>query len=144
MNEFRSGCSVATTLDILGDKWSLLIVRDLFLGRNTFSEFLKSAPEGIASNILNDRLKKLRFYSIVDYRKNPEDKKIKEYYLTDMGVDLFPVIYAMHRWSVAHVAFDKHPITLEWLENNKGKSDEEVISETKQTYLEQRMQEFGQ
>lgn len=144
MNEFRSGCSVATTLDILGDKWSLLIVRDLFLGRNTFSEFLKSAPEGIASNILNDRLKKLRFYIIVDYRKNPEDKKIKEYYLTDMGVDLYPVIYAMHLWSVAHVAFDKHPITQEWLENNEGKSVEEVISETKQTYLEQRMQEFGQ
>lgn len=144
MNEFRSGCSVATTLDILGDKWSLLIVRDLFLGRNTFSEFLKSAPEGIASNILNDRLKKLRFYIIVDYRKNPEDKKIKEYYLTDMGVDLFPVIHAMHLWSVAHVAFDKHPITQEWLENNEGKSVEEVISETKQTYLEQRMQEFGQ
>ena len=143
MNEFRSGCSVATTLDILGDKWSLLIVRDLFLGRNTFSEFLKSAPEGIASNILNDRLKKLRFYIIVDYRKNPEDKKIKEYYLTDMGVDLFPVIHAMHLWSVAHVAFDKHPITQEWLENNEGKSVEEVISETKQTYLEQRMQEFG-
>lgn len=143
MNEFRSGCSIATTLDILGDKWSLLLVRDLFLGRNTFSEFLKLAPEGIASNILNDRLKKLRFYGILDYRKNPADKKIKEYYLTDKGVDLFPVLHAMHLWSVAHVAFEKHPITQEWIENTLGKSPEAVVSETTSAYLEQRVREFG-
>jgi DNA-binding HxlR family transcriptional regulator len=143
MNEFRSGCSIATTLDILGDKWSLLIVRDLFLGRNTFSEFLKSAPEGIASNILNDRLKKMRLFEILDYRKNPADKKIKEYYLTDKGVDLFPVLYSMHRWSVAHILFEKHPLTLELIEKTEGKSNEEVISETKAAYLDQRFREFA-
>lgn len=143
MYEFRSGCSVATTLDILGDKWSLLIVRDLFLGRNTFSEFLKSAPEGIASNILNDRLKRLREYGILDYRKNPADKKIKEYFLTNMGIDLFPIIYEMHRWSVAHIDFEKLPGTLNWIESAKGKSTEEVISEKKATYLDQRLKEFA-
>ena len=57
--EFRSHCPISSALDIFGDKWSLVIIRDLFIGINTYSDFLKS-PEKISTNILVDRIKKLR------------------------------------------------------------------------------------
>lgn len=71
---FRSTCSISNLLDIIGDKWSILIVRDMFIGRNTYSDFL-NAPEKISTNILVDRLKKLTQYGIIEYTKNSEDKK---------------------------------------------------------------------
>ncbi|MDB2695796.1 helix-turn-helix transcriptional regulator, partial [Flavobacteriaceae bacterium] len=86
-------CACKVSLDILGDKWSLIIVRDLFRNKNTFSQFLKESSEGIASNILIDRLKKLIELNIIGFERNPEDKKIKKYYLTDRGVDLYSIIY---------------------------------------------------
>ena len=69
-------CACKVSLDILGDKWSLIIVRDLFRNKNTFSQFLKESSEGIASNILNDRLKKLIELNIIGFERNPEDKKV--------------------------------------------------------------------
>ena len=63
---FRSGCPLASALDLIGDKWSLVIIRDLFIERSTFKEFLNS-PEGIASNILAQRLKWLREKGIIDF-----------------------------------------------------------------------------
>ena len=70
-------CACKVSLDILGDKWSIIIVRDLFRNKNTFSQFLKESSEGIASNILIDRLKKLIELNIIGFERNPEDKKIK-------------------------------------------------------------------
>ena len=86
--ENRSNCPVSCALDFVGDKWSLLIVRDLFLNVNTYSDFLKS-PEKIATNILVDRLKKLRENGIIDFRRGERDKKIKYYYLTELGIDMY-------------------------------------------------------
>ena len=71
-------CACKVSLDILGDKWSLIIVRDLFRNKNTFSQFLKESSEGIASNILIDRLKKLIELNIIGFERNPEDKKVKK------------------------------------------------------------------
>ena len=62
--ENRSGCPVATSLDVLGDKWSLIIIRDIFLGRTSFTDFL-NAPEKISTNILKSRLNKLEHYEII-------------------------------------------------------------------------------
>ena len=62
----RSGCPLASALDIIGDKWSLIIIRDLFIERSTFKEFL-AGPEGIASNILAQRLKWLKEHEIIDF-----------------------------------------------------------------------------
>jgi len=73
---FRSTCPVSNVLDIVGDKWSLLIIRDLFIGRNTYSDFLES-PERISTNILVDRLKKLNQYGLIEFVRKSKDKKIK-------------------------------------------------------------------
>lgn len=81
----RSSCPVSTVLDLMGDRWSLLIVRDLFMQRTTFSDFL-AAPEKISSNILTDRLQKLKGYQIIDYAHDPNNRKIKKYFLTDRGL----------------------------------------------------------
>ena len=67
---FRSTCPVSNVLDIFGDKWSLLIIRDLLIGRNTFSDLLE-APEKIATNILVDRLKRLVSFGIIDFKRKP-------------------------------------------------------------------------
>ena len=80
---FRSTCPVSSVMDIIGDKWSLIIIRDLFLDRNTYSEFLKS-PEGIATNILVDRLKKLTSYGLISYFKNL-------YSNTNIGSSVIPI-----------------------------------------------------
>ena len=90
----RSTCPLSNTLDVIGDKWSLLIVRDLFIGRKTYSEML-AAPEKIATNILVSRLKKLIDMEIVDFHKVKGDGKTKHYYLTDKGIDLYPIMLQM-------------------------------------------------
>ena len=95
---YRSKCALANFLDHFGDKWSLLIIRDIFIEKTTFSDFIKS-QEGIASNILTNRLKSLIEHGLIDYKINPENKKIKLYYLTDKAVDVYPVIIEMVKWS---------------------------------------------
>ena len=76
----RSGCPIANLVDLVGDKWSLLIIRDFFLERNTLKQFIDS-PEKIATNILTDRLKSLLSKGIIDYTYAPNNKKTKYYYL---------------------------------------------------------------
>ena len=87
----RSPCPVTNTLDILGDKWTLLVVRDLFLGKRLYREFTES-PEGIPTNILADRLKRLEAAGII--RKEPyQERPVRyAYALTGMGEDLLPVL----------------------------------------------------
>lgn len=133
----RSGCPISTTLDLVGDRWSLIIIRDIFLGRNTFSDFL-GAPEKIASNILRDRLKKLMFFEIIEYKVHARDKKIKQYYLTDKGIDLFPILHTMNTWSTKHLEFEMLPKAVKRNEDNKGKSDKEIIEQTTSTYRKER------
>ncbi len=106
---FRSTCPVSNLLDIVGDKWSILIIRDLFIGRNTFSEILKS-PEKISTNILVDRLKKLVSSGLIEFYRDPNDKKIKVYSLTSKGIDLYPVLVEMALWSRKNLNSPFHPI----------------------------------
>ena len=98
----RSPCPVACTLDLLGDKWTLLVVRDLLLGKETYSEFRQS-PEGIPTNILAERLRRLQGAGIIDrqpYQQNPVRYR---YRLTGKGRDLYPVIAAMMDWAERHL-----------------------------------------
>lgn len=98
-NYFRSGCPVASTLDIVGDKWSLLIARDMLLQRKkTFKEFSNS-PEGIAPGILSSRLKWLEENELLTKRKLPDNKKENIYLLTEKGIELAPVIIEIILWS---------------------------------------------
>ena len=100
--ERRSICPVSCALDLLGDKWTLLLVRDLLLGKGTYSEFQQS-PEGIPTNILADRLKRLQAEGIID-REPYQEKPVRyRYRLTDKGRDLSPVLMAMIDWSNRHL-----------------------------------------
>ena len=109
----RSGCPITNVLDLIGDRWSLIIVRDLFIGRKTFKEFL-NAPEGIASNILTSRLKSLTQSGFINYTRNPNNKKVKFYYLENKGIDLYPILYEMSMWSERNLNKPFHPLSTRW------------------------------
>lgn len=94
----RSGCPIATTLDLLGDKWTLVIVRDMLTGKRRYSEFLDS-PEGIPTNILADRLRRMEAMKLLSraaYQTNPPRYA---YTLTPRGEALLPVLQSMCRWA---------------------------------------------
>ncbi len=93
----RSGCPIAVTLDLVGDKWSLVIVRDMLMGKRRYGQFLAS-PEGITTNILADRLKRMEAYGLVSKQPYQERPLRYEYALTPTGVSLLPVLQAMCRW----------------------------------------------
>ena len=98
----RSDCPISYALDFMGDKWSLLIIRDLvFEDKKFYKEFLRS-KEGIATNILSDRLKKLEAAGIVTSKIFAELKTQKEYALTRKGLDLIPVLVDMSIWSAKY------------------------------------------
>jgi DNA-binding HxlR family transcriptional regulator len=98
----RSRCGVACTLDLLGDKWTLLVVRDLLLGKHTYSE-LQASDEVIPSNILADRLKRLQAEGIVSRSSYQERPRRYAYQLTDKGRDLMPVLRSMVQWANKYV-----------------------------------------
>ena len=102
MSYKRSDCPVSCTLDLIGDKWTLLIIRDLLLGKSRFKDFSESA-ERIPTNILADRLQKLEKTGLV--RKTPYQKHPPryEYCLTETGMDLVPVITAIIDWAKKHL-----------------------------------------
>ena len=98
----RSDCPISFALDFLGDKWSLLVIRDLiFEGKRFYKEFLNS-KEGIATNILSDRLKRLENAGIITSKVYEQLKTQKEYSLTQKGKDLIPVLVEIIVWSAKH------------------------------------------
>lgn len=96
---YRSGCPIASTLDLVGDRWSLLVVRSLILGARTFAE-IQRAPEGIASNILTSRLKALTSAGLV---VRDGAGRRGRYRLTRAGAGLLPVLQAMASWGLAYL-----------------------------------------
>ena len=98
----RSGCPISCSLDVLGDKWSLLIVRDMVFGRKRyFKEFL-AADEGIATNILTDRLKRLEDSGIISKQPDLENRRQIVYTLTDKGLALIPVLVELVCWGAIY------------------------------------------
>jgi DNA-binding HxlR family transcriptional regulator len=98
----RSGCPLNASVEMLGDRWSLLIIRDMMVrGSRTFKEFLDSY-EKIATNILADRLRKLASHGIITTRPDPADGRKRIYLLTQKGIDLAPVLTEMVLWAAAH------------------------------------------
>jgi len=101
--QFRSDCPINAVLEIFGDKWTLLIVRDIFLNnKHKFGDFA-AMGEGIPTNILANRLKRLVKYGIVDKIPYQEHPTRYEYHLTDDGRDLEPFVREMIRWGLEHV-----------------------------------------
>ncbi len=93
---------MASALDVLGDKWSLLIVRGLFAGRRRYGDFLKD-PEGIATNILAGRLRLLETEGMLEKFRGEPGGSATQYRLTRKGADLLPALQALARWGFVHI-----------------------------------------
>jgi len=99
---WRSGCPLNASVEMLGDRWSLLVIRDMMLrGARSYKEFLACA-EGIATNILADRLQRLVRHGIITTASDPADGRRLIYRLTPKGIDLAPVLTEMVLWAAAH------------------------------------------
>jgi DNA-binding HxlR family transcriptional regulator len=98
----RSDCPIHFALEAFGDKWSLLIIRDMvYFGKQTYGEFLDS-DEGIATNILASRLAELEHKGILVKTPHAADKRKEIYRLTDRGLDLIPVLLELANWGACH------------------------------------------
>lgn len=99
----RSACPIANTLELIGDKWTLLVVRDiLFLGKRLYGELIQ-APEGFPSNILADRLKRLEAAGVLEKRPYQQNPLRYEYRLTSKGNDLLPLLKEMISWGNKYI-----------------------------------------
>ncbi|WP_374656548.1 winged helix-turn-helix transcriptional regulator [Dongia sp.] len=100
----RSGCPINLTLEALGDRWSLIVIRDLMFGnRRHFRELLNNSEEGIASNILADRLKRLTEGGFITRADDPSHKQKAIYSLTEKAIQLVPLLAAMGAWGRRHL-----------------------------------------
>lgn len=127
----RSDCPISSALDIIGDKWSLLIVRDIMMnGKNTYNEFLKSA-EKIATNVLADRLVMLESTGIITKEEHPDSKAKIYYKLTEKGIDLLPIIIELTLWADEYLRVSKDAIAY----GKVLKKDKEAITKQMMTAL---------
>ena len=95
----RSGCPINLALEALGDRWSLIVIRDIMFGnRRHFRELLSKNEEGIASNILADRLKRLVARGVLSRRDDPTHRQKAVYSLTEQGIELLPVLIGLGAW----------------------------------------------
>ncbi len=115
----RSGCPISIALELLGDAWSLLIVRDLmFKDRRTYNDFL-TGGEGIASNVLADRLRKLEDANIIEKQRDTQDARRFLYRLSSKGIDLAPVLMELVIWSARYEVTDAPPAVVRNMRKNR-------------------------
>ena len=128
----RSGCPVSISLERFGDRWSLLIIRDMMVrGLRTFKEF-QEAGEGIATNILADRLRKLEASGIITAEPEKSDRRRVNYRLTDKGIDLAPVLLELLIWAARHEETAAPCAVMSHMEKNR----EAVLMETRRRWHE--------
>ena len=109
----RSACPICCSLEILGDKWTLLIIRDLLVGKKRFKEFLES-KEGITTNILTERLNRLLDHGIAEKRLSEEDSRYPEYTLTSKGEELETLLGEFIKWGIKHIEGSVLPDGTPW------------------------------
>src|SRR4051812_32634087 len=103
-NDGRSGCPINLSIEVIGDRWSLLMIRDMMFGnRRHFGELLAKSDEGIASNILADRLRRLTDQGLVSRSPDPSHKQKVIYNLTEPAIELVPVIAQLGAWGRRHL-----------------------------------------
>ncbi len=128
----RSGCPVSISLERFGDRWSLLIVRDLMVrGFRTFQQFQRSG-EGIATNILANRLRRLETAGIVTTETDASDGRRVNYRLTEKGIDLAPVLLELLIWGARHEQTQAPCAVIERM----GRNREQVLGEVRRRWLE--------
>lgn len=121
----RSECPISCSLEVFGDKWSLLIIRDLiFYQKSTYGDFLKS-DEKIATNILASRLLSLEENGIIEKREHPDSKAKVLYRLTNKGIDLLPIIFEIHLWAEKYFPI---PADLQEMVNDAKKNKEVALN----------------
>ncbi len=99
---YDQNCPIARTLDIIGDRWTLLLIRDLFLGKGRYSDLLRSSP-GVPPRLLSARLKMLEGHGLIERAIYSEHPLRAEYHLTEKGRSVFPVLRAIGEWGLAHM-----------------------------------------
>ncbi|MDR6238547.1 winged helix-turn-helix transcriptional regulator [Aureibacter tunicatorum] len=128
---FRSKCPITSGLDIFGDKWTLVIIKQmLFEEKSTFKDFTDS-QEAIATNILSSRLKQLETFEIINKNTHPDNKKTKIYTLTDKGLSFTPILIELMLWSKnniheIHPSMNIHP-DLDEIKKHKKQSVKRII-----------------
>ena len=128
----RSGCPVSMSLEIFGDRWSLLIIRDLMVrGFRSFKQFQESG-EGIASNILADRLQRLEQAGIITAEEEASDARRVNYRLTEKGIDLAPVMLELLIWGARHEETGAPCAVIEKMETNRAA----VLAEVRRRWRE--------
>jgi len=128
----RSSCPVNASLEILGDRWSLLIIRDLMLrSYRAYKEFL-SSDEGIATNILAERLQRLEAAGIISTSRDAEDRRKVVYRLTAKGIDLAPILVELILWGAQHEATDAPPAAIRKMRARR----EQFLSEIRRNWEE--------
>jgi DNA-binding HxlR family transcriptional regulator len=116
----RSGCPLNASVEMLGDRWSLLILRDMMLrGFRSYNQFLDSY-EGIATNILADRLKRLIAHGIITTQEDPSDGRRRIYVLTAKGIDLAPVLTEMVLWAARHEKTENQALVRQMQKDKQG------------------------
>ena len=129
----RSGCPLNASVEMLGDRWSLLILRDMMLrGYQAFNEFLHS-DEKIATNILSDRLRRLESYGIISSEQDPADGRKMIYALTAKGIDLAPVLAEMVLWAARHEETGNQQLVLQM-----RTAKEQLLASVRQRWAEKR------
>lgn len=117
--ERRSDCPLNACLEIFGDRWSLLIVRDLlFKKRHEFKDFL-AAKEGIATNVLAERLRRLELSGIITKGRHPSDARKIDYRLSEKGLDLAPILVEMAIWAAKHETTAAPPALMHRISNDR-------------------------
>ncbi len=137
MSDGRSGCPINLSIEVIGDKWSLLVIRDMMFGnRHHFGELLAGSEEGIASNILADRLRRLTEQGLISRAPDPSHKQKVIYSLTEPAIQLVPVIAQLGAWGRRHLSASRElSIRAELLEEGGPQLWEEFMAELREQHL---------
>jgi DNA-binding HxlR family transcriptional regulator len=140
--DFRCDCPITSALDILGDKWMLVIVKQMLIeGKETFKHFTES-DEAIATNILSTKLKLLEDIGIVSKNKLPDNKKTNIYLLTEKGLALTPIILELANWSDHHLR-DVHPSLMNGEAIKLLRNDKTAFADMLKKNYRERLRSFG-
>jgi DNA-binding HxlR family transcriptional regulator len=133
----RSGCPINLATEVLGDRWSLVVIRDMMFGnRRHFRELLQRSDEGIASNILADRLRRLTEHGLVTRAPDPTHKQKRIYSLTEPAIQLVPVMAQLGAWGRRHLPVSRElAVRAELLEQGGPALWEEFMDELREQHL---------
>jgi DNA-binding HxlR family transcriptional regulator len=137
VEQHRSGCPINLSVEVLGDKWSLVIIRDMMFGnRRHFRELLNGSEEGIASNILSDRLHRLTEHGLVSRAPDPSHKQKVIYSLTEPAIQLVPVMAHLGAWGRRHLPVTRElAVRAELLERGGPELWEQLMDELREQHL---------